>query len=347
MKAMVIRRFGAPEVMQLEEVPDPQPGPGDIVVEVRAVSVNRTLDLAVRAGTYPRSPALPHVLGVDPSGIVVAIGADVTERRIGDRVVARPIVGFARHGAPMLLGVDIWGGYAQYVKLPAAASHLVPAGLDFPAATVISRHMPLAFRQLRDIGQLEPDQWALVLGAAGGLGSAAVQVAKYLGGRVIGAAGSDERVSAVLALGADAGVNYRSRDLTAEVLRITGGIGVNVALDNMGDAELLPKALKSLARNGRLVTAGAHAGGQVVLDLHHLYQNQLAIIGAVVDSEDDVEASLRIAAEGRFRALIDSIVPLAEAAAAHELVGRRSQVGKVILDPLSDRTPTAAPVLHG
>jgi NADPH2:quinone reductase len=195
--------------------------------------------------------------------------------------------------------------------------------------------MPLAFSQLRDKGQLQRNQWALVMGAAGGLGSAAVQVAKYLGGRVIAAAGSDERVGAALALGADAGVNYRSRDLTAEVLRITAGAGVNVALDNMGDAELLPKALKSLARNGRLVTAGAHAGGRVVLDVHHLYQNQLAIIGAIVDSPEDVEASLRIAAEGRFRALIDSIFPLAEAAAAHERVGGRSQLGKVVLDPIT------------
>jgi NADPH:quinone reductase len=335
MRAIVIRSFGAPEVLQLEEVPDPEPGPGEIVVEVHAVSVNRTLDLAVRAGTYARLPTLPHVLGVDPSGIVVAVGADVAERRIGDRAVARPIVGIATHGAPLLLGVDTWGGYAQFVKLPAAASHLVPTGLDFPTATVISRHMPLAFSQLRDKGQLQRNQWALVMGAAGGLGSAAVQVAKYLGGRVIAAAGSDERVGAALALGADAGVNYRSRDLTAEVLRITAGAGVNVALDNMGDAELLPKALKSLARNGRLVTAGAHAGGRVVLDVHHLYQNQLAIIGAIVDSPEDVEASLRIAAEGRFRALIDSIFPLAEAAAAHERVGGRSQLGKVVLDPIT------------
>jgi NADPH:quinone reductase-like Zn-dependent oxidoreductase len=233
----------------------------------------------------------------------------------------------------LLLGVDIWGGYAQYVKLPAMATQPMPNGLDFPTATVISRHMPLAFTQLRDKGQLQSGQWVLVLGAAGGLGSAAVQVAKHLGGRVIAAAGSDERVSAALGLGADAGVNYRSRDLAPEVLRITEGAGVHVALDNLGDPELFPQALNSLARNGRLITAGAHAGGRVVLDLHRLYLNQLAIIGAIVDSPHDLDSSLQLAAEGRFRAMIDRILPLSEAVSAHELVERRAPLGKVILDP--------------
>ena len=212
----------------------------------------------------------------------------------------------------------------------------MPDGLAFSTATVVSRHMPLAFTQLRDKGQLRRDQWVLVLGAAGGLGSAAVQVAKYLGGRVIAGAGSDDRVNAALRLGADAGVNYRARELSAEVLRITAGAGVNVVLDNMGDPELFPQALHSLARNGRLVTAGAHAGGRVVLDMHRLYLYQLMIVGAVVDSPDDLEASLRMAAEGRFQAMIDRVLPLSEAVAAHELVERRAPLGKIILDPTKE-----------
>jgi NADPH:quinone reductase-like Zn-dependent oxidoreductase len=212
----------------------------------------------------------------------------------------------------------------------------MPDGLAFATATVVSRHMPLAFTQLRDKGQLQRDQWVLVLGATGGLGSAAVQVAKYLGGRVIAGAGSDDRVNAALRLGADAGVNYRARELSAEVLRITAGAGVDVVLDNMGDPELFPQALHSLARNGRLVTAGAHAGGRVVLDMHRLYLYQLMVVGAVVDSPDDLEASLRIAAEGRFHAMIDRVLPLSEAVAAHELVERRAPLGKVILDPTKE-----------
>jgi NADPH:quinone reductase-like Zn-dependent oxidoreductase len=333
MRAIVIRSFGGPDVLQIEDAPDPEPGDDDVVVEVRAVSVNRTLDLVVRAGTYARRPKLPHVLGVDPSGIIVAVGRKVTQRRVGEPVVSRPVVGKASQGYPLLLGVDVWGGYAEYVKLPAAATHAVPNGLPFPVATVISRHMPLAFAQLRDKGDLQRDQWVLILGASGGLASAAVQVAKHLGARVIAAASSDERVSAALSLGAEAGVNYRARDLTAEVLAITNGDGVSLALDNMGDPELFPKALRSLAPNGRVITAGAHAGGRVTLDLHHLYLNQLSIIGAIMDREDDLEFSLRGAAEGRFRAPIDRILPLSEAAAAHEAVAQRAPIGKVILDP--------------
>jgi NADPH:quinone reductase len=332
-RAVVIRSFGSPDVMRLEDAPDPEPGPADVVIEVRAVSVNRTLDLAVRAGTYATLPSLPHVLGVDPSGIVVAAGREATRCRIGQRVVARPIVGVGSHGQPLLLGVDTWGGYAQYVKLPASATHPMPDGVAFPTATVVARHMPLAFTQLRDKGQLERYQWVLVLGAAGGLGSAAVQVAKYLGGRVIAGAGSDERVSAALRLGADAGVNYRAHELSAEVLHITAGAGVNVVLDNMGDPELFPQALRSLARDGRLVTAGAHAGGRVLLDIHRLYLHQLTIVGAVIDCPEDLEASLRMAAEGRFQAMIDRVLPLSEAVAAHELVERRVPLGKIILDP--------------
>ncbi|HEY1364500.1 MAG TPA: zinc-binding dehydrogenase [Xanthobacteraceae bacterium] len=333
MRAIVIRRFGPPEVMRLEQAADPEPGPDDVLVEVHAVSVNRTLDLAVRAGTYARLPSLPHVLGVDPSGKIVATGRAVTERRVGQPVVARPILGMASRGHPLLLGLDAWGGYAQYVKLPAAATRVMPEGLAFSVATVISRHAPLAFAQLRDKGQLQHNQWVLILGAAGGLGSAAVQVAKYLGGLVIAGAGSDERVDAAMELGADAGVNYRERELNAEVLRITKGAGVSLVLDNMGDPELFPQALACLAPGGRLVTAGAHAGGKVVIDLNRLYQRQLAIVGAIVDHPDDLDASLRMAAEGRFRAVIDRVLPLSEAVAAHEMVERRSPLGKVILDP--------------
>ena len=168
-----------------------------------------------------------------------------------------------------------WGGYAEYVRAMADRTAIVPDGLDFATATVVSRHAPTAFTLLRDHAKLQPGEWVLVMGAAGGLGSAGVQVAKYLGAKVIAAAGAAERVKVGLDLGADAGVNYRAQDLTIEAMRITEGKGVNVVFENIGDPDLFPKAFAAMARRGRLVTAGGHGGGIVPLDVNRLYQNHI------------------------------------------------------------------------
>jgi NADPH2:quinone reductase len=334
LKAIVIREFGPPDVLKLEEVPTPDPGPGEALIKVHAVSINRTLDTVVRAGKYGRRVTLPLVPGVDPSGVIVKLGAGVTGRKVGDRVVTQlRLREPTATDPPQLLGVHTWGGYAEYVKAPAENLTPVPDGLDFPTATVVARHAPTAFALLRDRAKLQAGEWVLVMGAAGGLGSAGVQAAKYLGAKVIAAAGGDERVNVARELGADAGINYRSQDLAIEALRITDGRGVNVVFENIGAPDLFPKALASLARFGRLVTAGGHGGGIVPLDVNRLYQNQLTIIGAVGENKDDVSLSLKAAAEGRFKALIDCVLPLSQAAHAHELVESRAGIGKVILDP--------------
>ena len=335
MKAVVIREFGPPEVMRLEEIPTPQPGPDEVLIRVHAVSVNRTLDLAVRAGTYAFVPALPHVLGVDPSGVVAAVGPGVTARKVGDRVVTRQFLrpATATEG-PAILGVHAWGGYAEYVKVPAGATHPIPDRLDFVTATVVARHAPTALSMLRDVAKLAAGEWVLVMGASGGLGIAGIQVAKSLGAHVIAAAGPDERVSAAVGLGADAGINYRAQDLTAEVRRITGGRGVNVVFENVADADLFPRAFASLARQGRLITAGAHADGTVPLDVKSLYLNSITVIGSTGHiTPDDLTLTLQAAAEGRHRVLIDRVLPLSEAAQAHRIVADRSGTGKVVLQP--------------
>jgi NADPH:quinone reductase-like Zn-dependent oxidoreductase len=296
-KAIVLREFGPPDVLQLEDVPTPSPGPGEVVLKVHAVSVNRTLDLIVRAGLYARKPPLPHILGVDPCGFVAAVGPCVTTRKVGDRVVCEAIIGTEPNGAPRLLGVNAWGGYAEYVKVPAHITHIIPDG------------------------------------AAGGLGSAAVQAAKYLGAKVIAAAGTDARVEAAVGLGADAGVNYRSQDLTTEARRITNGAGVNVVLENIADPGLFPKAFAALAFAGRLVTAGGHGGGLVPLDVKYLYLNRITIIGDPRDTPETFEIALRAAAEGRMRVLIDQVLPLSQAVLAHEIAEARDGLGKILLDP--------------
>ena len=339
MKAIVIREFGPPEVMRLEEMDTPVPGPGEVVIRVHAVSVNRTLDLAVRAGTYPARVTLPHILGVDPSGVVTAVGAGVTARRVGDRVATRQILRPPTESAgPLLLGVHAWGGYAEYVKVPVDMTHTIPEGLDFVTATVVARHGPTALSILRDVAKVKPGEWVLVMGASGGLGCAGNQVAKDLGARVIAAAGADQRMRAAVDLGADAGINYRTQNLTDEARSVTGGRGVDVVFENIADRELFPKAFAALARNGRLVTAGAHGGGTVPLDVQRLYLNSITVIGSVGRiTADDLAFCLRAAAEGRHRVLIDCVLPLAEAARAHRIVAERSGTGKVVLRPAEDQ----------
>lgn len=332
MKAIVMRRFGGPEVLEWTDWPDPAPGPGEVLIRVHAVSVNRTLDLAVRAGTYAAPIALPHIPGVDPSGEIVALGEGVTDRAEGERVVTMPWR--TRPVGPMdMLGVGHMGGYAELVCVPARATVPIPEGLDFASATVVARHAPQAFNLLRDRAGLKPGETVLVMGAAGGLGHAGVQVARLLGARVIGAAGSPERVDAALAAGADDGIDYRAADLTAEVLRLTGGRGVDVVFENIGDPELFPKAFASIARHGRLVTAGSHGGGRVELDLQRLYLYQIGVLGSLGATPEDVASSLLAAADGRLTALIDCRLPLSQAAAAHRRVAAREGVGKVLLEP--------------
>jgi NADPH:quinone reductase-like Zn-dependent oxidoreductase len=334
LKAIVVREFGPPGVMKLEEVPTPEPGPGEVLIKVHAVSVNRTLDAKVRAGKYARPVQLPLVLGVDPSGVIAKVGPDVTERKVGDRVTVALRVSGNRANEPIrLMGVHTWGGYAEYVKAFADLTTIVPDGVDFPTATVVARHAPTAFHLLQDHAKVQPGEWVLVMGAAGGLGSAGVQVAKYLGAKVIAAAGSDDRANVGLDLGADAAVNYRSKDLTIEAMRITEGKGINVVFENVGDPDLFPKAFNTLVRHGRLVTAGGHAGGIVPLDVNRLYLNNITIMGRTGETPDAARVSLQMAAEGKFKALIDRIMPLSQAPAAHELVEGRSGIGKVILDP--------------
>jgi NADPH:quinone reductase len=333
MKAIVIHQFGDPSVLKLEDVSQPPLEAGEIAIKVRAVTVNQTLDVALRAGKYARRPPLPHVLGSDAAGEVAAVASDVKTLKVGDRVVCHPIVGRQPNGALKLLGVDTWGTYADFVKVPASTVQIVPDTLDFITAAVVARHGPLAFTQLRDRAQVKPGEWVLVMGAAGGLGSTLVQAAKHLGARVIAAAGSDERVAAAVQLGADHGINYRSQDLTAEARRITNGAGVNVVLDNIGDPVTFPKALASLGFQGRLVTAGGHGGGNVPLDVKYLYLNVITIFGNPIDTPDNFKLALKLAAEGKLKVLIDEVLPLKDARRAHEIVEERSGIGKVVLTP--------------
>ncbi len=332
MRAMLFREFGGPDVIHLEEVATPGLASDYVRVEVEAVSVNRTLDLAVRAGRYARPVRLPHVLGADPSGTIVEVGIGVTTRKLGDRVVMSPAVrpATATEG-PTMLGVQVWGGYAEFVNVPASITHIIPDNLDILTATVVARHAPMALHLLRSKAALGEGQSVLVMGASGGLGSAGVQVAKHLGATVIAAAGADDRVAKAEALGADFGINYRSKKLDAEVMRLTDGRGVDVVFENIADPELFPLALTSLARQGRLVTAGSHGGGIVPLNVTQLYLRQLTIMGSTGQRPEDMITSLDLASKGHLKADIARVMPIEAAAEAHALIEAGKISGKIVL----------------
>jgi len=319
--------------MRYEEVPTPEPGPGEVLIQVAAVSVNRTLDCIVRAGKYARSPQLPHVPGVDPVGTVVVLGEGVKTRKLGERVALSRLIHSRRAGPPQMLGITVWGGYAEYVKMPAESVHPIPDKVDFNTACVVARHAPLAHNMLREKAKLKAGEWVLVMGASGGLGSFLVQIAKYMGAKVIAAAGTDHHVEVAMELGAAHGINYRTKDLAAEVMKIVGSDGVQVVCENIADPDLFPKAFAALGQEGRLVTAGSHGGGIVPLNVTQLYMKRISMFGTTGQTEGDMELSLKAAAEGRLRAVIDRVLPLSEAVEAHRIVEGRSGTGKVILTP--------------
>jgi NADPH:quinone reductase-like Zn-dependent oxidoreductase len=329
MKAMIYREFGPPEVLHYEDVPHPVPGPGEIALEVRACSVNRVLDVAVRAGKQPqRKVQLPHIGGVDPVGIVTAVGPGVTDRKIGDTVAV-----FQHIGGGKMFGIHCWGGNARLTKAPVAATCVVPKGVSFADACVLARHAPVAWNLLVHMGKLKPGEWLLVMGAAGNLGSIGIQLAKTLGARVIACAGSAARAAIGLELGADYAIDYSRHALKDEVLRITEGHGLDMVYDNIANPEPTARAIEALTYDGRLVTAGAHGGPVVPVNFFHLYDHRITLMGSPQSRPEDAMPALEAAAAGKMRVLVERVMPLGEAAAAHRLVESSPATGKIILDP--------------
>lgn len=329
MRAMIFNAFGAPDVLHYEDVPDPVPGPLDLLIEVHAVSVNRVLDVEIRAGRAPHyGVEPPHILGVDPSGVVKAVGSDVADFAVGDRVsVTMGMPGGGRYG------IECDGGDAQLTKAPAASCVRIRDEVGFAEATVIARHGPVAYNLLFNMGQLEAGQTVLIMGAAGNLGSIGIQLAKAAGATVIAAAGSAERAAVGASLGADHAVDYNAADLKDTVMEITGGAGVDLFYDNIANPDICPLGIESLKQQGRMVTAGSHGGPVVPVDFSTVYHKQLTIMGNPRSNAQDALPCFDAAAEGKLDVVIDRVVPLSDSPAMHALIEADPGIGKIILDP--------------
>jgi NADPH2:quinone reductase len=237
-------------------------------------------------------------------------------------------------GPEGMMGIKRPGGFAELVAVPACVAVPLPDGLNFHAAAVVMRHTPTAWNLLVNTAKLQRGETVLIMGAGGNLGMTGIQIAKnVIGARVICAAGADERVQQGLDLGADHGINYNTHDIREEVLRLTGGKGVNVLYDNIANPKVLPQAFMAIGFQGRLVTAGAHGGPNVMINFSHLYHNQITIIGRPGHKSSDLPQCFAAAAEGKVKPQIEKIMPLSRAPEAHRLMESGEVTGKIVLDP--------------
>jgi NADPH:quinone reductase-like Zn-dependent oxidoreductase len=343
MRAIVIHEYGPPGVLTYEEVPDPEPRAGEIRIRVHAATVNRVLDVSLRAGKESaRGPMLPLIPGVDCAGVIDAVGTGVTRWREGMRVAAAGVMpldicgedGEGYGGPTGMMGIKRSGGFAELVAVPACAAIALPDALDFHHAAVVMRHVPTGWNLLCNVAKLKAGETVLIMGAGGNLGSVGIQIAKnVIGARVIAAAGSEERVRMGRDLGADCAINYGTQDLYAEVMAFTGGKGVDVLYDNIANPKVLPVAFHCIGFDGRLVTAGAHGGPNVTIDFAHLYHKRITIKGQPGYHPPDVAKCFAAAADGKIKAQIERILPLSRAAEAHRLVESGKVSGKIVLDP--------------
>ena len=340
MKAILFRQHGGPEVLQFVDVPEPEPRPNEVLVRVRACALNH-LDLWVRGG-LPNVPIpLPHIPGSDVAGEISKIGAEVTTVRVGQKVVLAPLVSCGKCPACISdldnrcrqatnLGYMIDGGCAEFVRAPEVNCLPYPENLSFEEAAAIPLVFQTAWHMLVDRAQLQPGEDVLILGAGSGVGSAAIQVAKFFGARVITTAGSDVKLEKARQLGADHVINHKSQKIRDEVRRITNKRGVDVVFEHVGTATW-DDSLASLALAGRLVTCGNTTGYDAKLDLRFLFSRQLSLLGSYMGVKSELHTVMKLVSTGRLKPVVDRVFPLAEAAAAHAYLESGQQFGKVVL----------------
>lgn len=331
MKAIRYHEVGEVDVLKFEDVPTPEIGDDEVLVRVKAASLNH-LDLRLRAGKSPRPVELPHVGGIDVSGDVEEVGKNVTDLAPGTRVVLDPTVKTPK--GPSVMGVNFHGGFAEFVKVPAANVVPIPDELSYDDACTLPICYVTAWYGLYDRGAMQKGETVLVHAAGSGTGSAAVQAAKECGTTVIATAGSDEKLEKVKAIGADHTINYNTSDFAEEVKNITEGKGVDIIFDQVG-ASAWENNLKSIKATGRILLVGVVGGGQSTLNFGPIIMRDLSVLGVTVFNapRQNLISVINLISLNRFKPVIDKKFPLSEAAQAQKMLEDRSQFGKVILNP--------------
>jgi NADPH:quinone reductase-like Zn-dependent oxidoreductase len=345
MRAVLFRRHGGPDVLEVADVPEPVPGPGQVAVRVTAVALNH-IDLWMRRGLPSMKIALPHIPGGDVCGVVSALGPGVAPAAVpvGTRVVINPGLTCGRCALCLggrdnlcaefrMLGEHVAGGMAELVTVPLA--NLVPAPAErVPLSDAQLAALPITFitawHMLVERAGVRPGETVLVLGAGAGVGVAAIQIAKLFGARVLAAASTPAKLGAARALGADETIDYARDDLVSEVKRLTNRRGADIVFEHTG-AATFPKSVVAAARGGRIVTCGATDGYVAVLNLRHVFWRHLSVLGSTLAPKSTLFTVVDRAAAGQLHPVIHSVLPLADVAAAHATLEARAAFGKIVL----------------
>jgi NADPH:quinone reductase-like Zn-dependent oxidoreductase len=341
LKAVQIHAHGGIEQLRYEETKDPElRSPMDVIVKLEAAAVN-PVDLAIRAGAHGGELFSPRILGADGAGTVVAVGAEVKNVKLGDAVCLYPLTACGQCRACAVgrecscTAMQAWGEhnngtYAEWIRVPATNCFAVPAGLSFNEAAAFPLVYVTVWRMLISHAELRPGEWVLIMGAGGGIATAALHLASAIGARILVASSNEAKLDRALELGAAHGLNYRNPDLAKEVRRLTGKRGVDVVVDCNG-GENWVKCLATLARGGRLVTCGAGAGASAKTDLRRIFWNHLKIFGTTPGSRTEFSQLLNFMEVSRRKPIIDRVFPLEDAKWAQQRMQDGQQFGKIVL----------------
>jgi NADPH:quinone reductase-like Zn-dependent oxidoreductase len=340
MKAVRIHQFGGPEVLKYEDIPDPQPRKDQVLIRVKACSLNH-LDLWVRKGLP--GVKLPHIPGSDVAGEIVEIGEYVSGFTTGQRVLVAPMhfCGYCVNCLAgkqnqcrefTVLGNAVDGGDCELIAVPGANIIPFPDSLDFNLAASVPLVFVTAWHMLVGLAGVRPGQTVLVLGASSGVGIAAIQIAKLFHCRVITTAGDDKKLEKAHALGADHGINHYKQKISEEVRKITNRAGVDIVVEHVGVATW-DESIRSLKTAGTLVTCGATTGAEVKIDLRHLFARQLRLLGSYMGTMAELHEVLSHVFAGRLKPVLDRTFPLGEIRAAHECLENGQIFGKVVVNP--------------
>jgi len=342
MRAAIFRAHGPIENLEIADVPAPTPRPGEVLVRVRAAALNH-LDLSVREGLPGLKLEMPHIGGSDVAGEVEAPVAGVDGWRAGQHVVINPglwcgVCEFCLRGEESMcvryriLGEHVGGGLAEYVAVPAANLYRIPDDYPFDQAAAAPLVFMTAWRALLTQGRLRPGESVLILGASGGVASAAIQIAKFAGAKVFAASRTEEKRRQALDLGADEVVDS-SEDFAEDIRARTNKRGVDVVLENVG-AATWDRSVRSVTRGGRVVTYGATTGPKVEIDLRPMFWKQYTLVGSTMANRAEAATVLRLVFwERRFRPIVDRVLSLEEIQVAHRLLEAGEQFGKIVLTP--------------